>query len=384
MLKTNLGTISIIAVILIAGLMVTPAMSLAGSSERVEKKRQSCSNVIPELKQLIRTTPSLKRQIEQALESPSKRSYWYGKEIDDFVAFFEKWLVYNPLPEAPGKYIRPFDELANSGGGEILFNNNIFSSWFIAFVDARGEYLKTAASSSTLDKWVAYQDVHIDDYEVPEKGFGSFNDFFLRKLRQGARPLDGRGNPSVIVSPADGSLCEIYAKNLDSNFKVKRDVINIRQTLNNSQYAERFIGGKVFDILLWFTDYHHFHAPVAGSIVEIGEYSGSYNYDFAHVDWYRELAKHKRTCYIIDSEKFGLVAMIPVGFWGVGSIISEVKTGDYIEKGQEMGHFGYGGSSILLVFEPGAVDMSLPVPVRQSGDEGYPVNVRQKIGNATK
>lgn len=384
MLKTTPGTAIVFAFILAAGLLTSSAIARAGKTEQAEKTQQVYSNVVPELRQLIRTTPSLKKHIEQALHMPSKESYWYGKKNDDFVSFFEKWLVYNPLPEAPGKYIRPFDELVNSGAGDILFNNNVFSSWFIEFVDARGQYLKTKASGATLDKWMAYPDVHIDDYVIPEKGFVSFNDFFLRKLKQNARPLGGKGVLSVIVSPADGSICEIYAKDLDSNFKVKRDVINIRQTLNNSFYADRFIGGKVFDILLWFTDYHHFHAPVSGKIVEVGEYAGSYNYDFANVDWYRELARHKRTCYIIDSEDFGLVAMIPVGFWGVGSIISEVQAGDYVEKGQEMGHFGYGGSSILLVFEPGAVEMSLPIPVRKSGDEGYPIKVRQKIGTAAR
>ncbi len=349
-----------------------------------EKTQSGYYDAVANLKELIRTTPSLRRHIEEALGVVPKGSYWRGKTVADFVSFFDAWLVYNALPEAPGKYIRPFDELANTDAGDILFNDNVFSSWFIEFVDARGGYLKTPASSATLGKWMAWPDVHIDDYVVPEKGFASFNDFFLRRLKPGARPLDGKGDPSVIVSPADGSICEIYAKDLDTNFKVKRDVINIRQTLNNSAYADRFIGGKIFDILLWFTDYHHFHAPVSGRIVEIGEYAGSYNYDFAHVDWYRELAKHKRTCYIIDSEKFGLVAMIPVGFWGVGSIITEVKEGDYIEKGQEIGHFGYGGSSILLVFEPGAVDMAMKIPARVSGDEGTPVKVRQKIGTSAK
>lgn len=381
MLKASFRTITALTLILVAG---WPAASAHARAEKNVVGAGSYEHVVSGLENLIRTTPSLKRHIVDALKIVPEGSYWHGKTVGDFVAFFEEWLVYNPLPESPGKYVRPFDELANTDGGEILFNDNVFGSWFIEFVNARGEYLSTPASCTTLDSWMAYPDVHIGDYVIPEKGFASFSEFFLRKLKPGARPLGGGEDLSVIVSPADGSVCEIYAKDLDTNFKVKRDVVNIRQTLNNSPYAERFIGGKVLDVLLWFTDYHRFHAPVAGRIVEIGEYAGSYNYDFAHVDWYHQLARHKRTCYIIDSEKFGLVAMIPVGFWGVGSIINEVKAGDYIEKGQEMGHFGYGGSSILLVFEPGRVDLSLPVPIRKSGDEGYPVRVRQKIGTVAR
>jgi len=47
-----------------------------------------------------------------------------------------------------------------------------------------------------------------------------------------------------------------------------------------------------------------------------------------------------------------LVAVVAIRFWGVGSIISKVCVGDVLEKGDYFGHFGYGGSSILLAFEP--------------------------------
>lgn len=336
------------------------------------------------LKELISNTPVLKSQIDKSLKMQDEASFWYNKSTDDFVKFFNEWLVYNPDPGDPQKYIESFDELVDSGAGEILFNDNVFSSWFISFLNARGGYLGTGASAANIDKWMASPDVNISDYIVPKNGFKTFNDFFLRKPKPKARPLDGKNDSSVVVSPADGSVCQIYAEDLGTNFMIKRDVINIRQALNNSPYAQRFIGGPVLDVLLWFTDYHHFHAPVSGRVIEVGEYAGSYNYDFQNVNWYKELAKHKRTCYVIDTEKFGLVAMIPVGFWGVGSIMTEqkVKVGGYIKKGEEIGHFEYGGSSIILIFEPNKVKFSIPIPVRNTGDRGTPIKVRQKIGVA--
>jgi len=101
--------------------------------------------------------------------------------------------------------------------------------------------------------------------------------------------------------------------------------------------------------------------PISGEVVEVGEYAGSYNYNFQNVDWYNALAKHKRTCYVIKSKEFGLVAMIPVGFWGVGSIVTEpkIKVGYQIAEGEIIGHFGYGGSSILLVFEPDKIEFTI-------------------------
>lgn len=387
MLKITFRMKLIFALIILAGSIAPSDIVLAGASEQLQAPGETKANyekAVTNLKNLISNTPSLKVQIAKVLRIPPKTSYWSGKTSDDFVKFFEEWLVYNPLPASPGKYIRLFDELVNSGAGEILFNNNAFTSWFIEFLDARGQYLGTKRSAENIDKWMADPAVKIEDYVVPEGGFKTFNEFFLREFKPEARPLDGKDDPSVIVSPADGTVCQIYAEDLDSNFKVKRDVINIRQALNNSPYADRFIGGPILDLLLWFTDYHHFHAPVSGKIVAFGEYPGSYNYNFQNVNWYRQLAKHKRSCYIIETEKFGLVAMIPIGFWGVGSIVSEVKTGDCVEKGEKLGHFEYGGSSIILVFEPKAIKFTLPIPVQDNGDEGVPVKVRQKIGIAPK
>ncbi len=366
--------------IIFAGLILPSAVImpvLNGQLEAAGETNVSYEKVVSNLKDLISSTPLLKGDIDKALKIQKKDSHWYGKTSADFVKFFEEWLVYNIGPKAPGKYIMLFDELANSGAGEILFNNNVFSSWFIEFLDARGQYLGSKDSTENIAKLMADPVIKIKDYNVPEGGFKNFNEFFLRTLKPGARPLAGKDDPAVIVSPADGTIHQIYIEGLDTNFKVKRDVINMRQALNDSPYAEKFIGGEMVDVLLWFTDYHHFHAPVSGEIVEMDEYPGSYNYNFPNPNWYRELAKHKRLCYIIQSEKFGLVAMIPVGFWGVGSIITERKEGDYVKKGDELGYFAYGGSSILLIFEPQAIKFTIPL-----GEKPTPVRVREKIGVA--
>jgi phosphatidylserine decarboxylase len=228
--------------------------------------------------------------------------------------------------------------------------------------------------------------IDMTQFVIPEGGYKTFWDFFLRKVKPGARPIAAPNDPTVVVSPSDGGTCQIFVNNLDTNFKIKRDELNIRQALNDSPYAEKFVGGPVLDTLLWFTDYHHFHAPVSGKIVELSEYPGSYNYDFDEVSWYADLAKHKRLCYVFETEAHGYVAMIPVGFWGVGSCIPTVKEGDVVKKGQEIGHFGYGGSSILLVFEPGAIEYTKNFPVNRKNrrDGGFTVKQGQEIGKFIK
>lgn len=353
-------------------LLLTGSMSFA-SMVLVEGSNVDTTNyktVITNLENLLEADTNLKIDIEKVLRLQDNRSYyWNNKDIEFFVGFFKEWLVYNPPPWAGPKYIQPFDELANSEGGEILFNNNVFGSWFIDFLDARGQYLHTSQSlearglkKGILDDWQTFPAAQLDLFKAPNKEgiYNSFNDIFLRVPKTPFK-IDGENDPSILVSPASGKIHQIYTENNNSNFKIKKDVINIRQALNNNPIADKFIGGKMVDILLWFTDYHYFHAPISGEIVEIGEYSGSYNYDFQNVDWYTALAKHKRVCYIIKTKEFGMVAMIPVGFWGVGSIITydNIKKGYQITKGEKIGRFGYGGSSILLIFEPDKIEFTI-------------------------
>ena len=75
----------------------------------------------------------------------------------------------------------------------------------------------------------------------------------------------------------------------------------------------------------------------------------------------------------------GLVAMVAIGFWGVGSISSEVRPGQQLKRGDYMGHFGYGGSSILLAFEP-KQDILFDQKLGDA-DHPYLVKVRQGFGH---
>jgi phosphatidylserine decarboxylase len=126
-------------------------------------------------------------------------------------------------------------------------------------------------------------------------------------------------------------------------------------------------------------------------------YEGSYNYDFDNYDpndpyapalpeasdrvgWYQSLGKHKRYVWIFRTEELGLVAMIAIGFWGVGSIINEVPEGATLSKGDRMGHFGYGGSSIVLAFEP---NLNLQFGVHEKGAKGLCTKLVSSPDNPT-
>ena len=125
--------------------------------------------------------------------------------------------VCNPLltpdPENPGFYIDYWDYLANTKAGLKLNNEDKpFKRWFVRFLDMRGRWLNSPASASTIPAWMVYkgEDGHpfdIDDYDVPEGGFQTFNQFFLRNVKVSVRPLcSAASDPGVVVAPCDGGI----------------------------------------------------------------------------------------------------------------------------------------------------------------------------------
>jgi phosphatidylserine decarboxylase len=322
--------------------------------------------------------------------------------------FFKPWLRYSPEPDekhknlrGPSLYIVYWDWLANTSDGRKLTGSDIgFRKWFVQFLELRGKWINSVNSGTTMDAWMEYKGnpahpFNVTEYAVPEGGFKTFNQFFRRSIRASVRPMN---ETASIVSPADGGAFYLQKESTDMTNHAthtleekSKDQFNLADAL--PCYGNSFIGGPLVDILLWFTDYHHFHAPVDGKLIHVAEYQGSYNYDFDNFDpndpyapkpppdsdaagWYKNLNKHKRTAWIIKTEDMGLVAMIAIGFWGVGSISSDLRPGQTLKKGDYMGHFGYGGSSILLAFEP----MQNIKFDGLSDDTGEPVLVKVRQG----
>ncbi|XOV69173.1 MAG: phosphatidylserine decarboxylase [Fluviicola sp.] len=325
--------------------------------------------------------------------------YWepYMTKKKSLVDFFKDWLTFIPVPKNPGLYIEYWDYLVNTNSGLHLANDESFKPWFRTFLNFHSDFINSDASADKkkLNKWKKdtgttahpfdINDFLLPDAKSPTCGFESFNQFFLRNVKEKKRPLcKHAGDPKTVVAPCDGGIFFLnrgdsqgnHSANQDHDLPGKSDTFNLQKALPG--YGRYFENGPLLDILLWFTDYHHFHAPVSGKVIHHGLYRGSYNYDFGDYDpsdfyapnrtsdsdrvgWYEKLGKHQRYVWIIDTEDLGLVAMIAIGFWGVGSIINGLGDGTpEIQKGDYMGHFGYGGSSIVLAFSP-EVDLEFKV-----------------------
>ncbi|MDP9010839.1 MAG: archaetidylserine decarboxylase [Pseudomonadota bacterium] len=195
--------------------------------------------------------------------------------------------------------------------------------------------------------------------------FGSFNEFFTRTLKPGARTI--AADPAAIACPADGTISEAGSIDGEQLLQAKGRRYTLTELLAAQPWARNFEGGSFATIYLAPFNYHRVHMPLRGRLKETVYVPGrlfSVNAaTAAHVP--KLFARNERVLTLFDTA-FGEVALIMVGALNVGSIAT-IWAGDItpaarrviarlppqdvsIEKGEELGRFNM-GSTVILLFQ---------------------------------
>ena len=151
-----------------------------------------------------------------------------------------------------------------------LFHASLFSR-------LAGVYADTKLSCRRIEPTIRQLNINMDDFVVPEGGYKSFNEFFSRKLRMGARQFDPA--PDALCSPADCRI-KVWPVLPDGIcFPIKGRTFSMAELLGdeNRKLAERFIGGSLCICRLCPADYHRYHFPAAGRIVSHWKLKGNYH-----------------------------------------------------------------------------------------------------------
>lgn len=202
--------------------------------------------------------------------------------------------------------------------------------------------------------------------------YPTFNAFFTRALKSGARTIDP--DPSTLVSPVDGAISQIGQISTDRVFQAKGQSFSLTELLGgDDERAEPFREGEFATIYLSPKDYHRIHMPMAGTLKEMVYVPGKlFSVNPVTAENVPNLfARNERVACLFDTEA-GPMAMVLVGAMIVGSVETtwagvvapnsgKVTQWQYsgddavrFEKGQEMGRFRL-GSTVVLVMPKGAV-----------------------------
>ena len=329
-------------------------MSIIAVAQPTKVQTVPWGNTITKLKILVNTNPELKQDLQHLLKNATSKE-WNGKNLNDFYGFFAGWLTFNEIPNTAQLYsLAIYDLFAEKNGREVLGKEPMLD-WLREFMIARGMYLDSKLSTSGLGFWTSDPNIHILDYVIPLGGFKSFNDFFTRQIRRSVRPVDQ--TPNGITMPADGYVW-LASSNIDKNqtFRLKNDNLDIATLLGGDPLYTKFIGGSAVIVYLRATDYHHFWSPVTGQIVAENQLAGFYVADGSPT----AAMDHRRAYFIIKTPHMGYVAMGIIGMYDISSINLIKNVGDNVKVGDELGHFAYGGSEIILLFQKGQVTLNVP------------------------
>lgn len=218
-----------------------------------------------------------------------------------------------------------------------------------------GRLYDSPFSKGKIEAMIEELSINVDEIAFPEKGFRSFNEFFARKLKPEKRPFST--DPHLLVSPADGRVLVFPALQEDTFAPVKGHPYSIRKMLPD--HADRFINGTLAIVRLCPADYHRYHFPCTGDIIEYWSIAGAYHSvnPIALGSGPDVFGDNKRSYTLIETECAGVLCFMEVGAFGVGSIVNKRRSG-HVEKMDEKGYFKFGGSTVVLVFEPSRIRFS--------------------------
>ncbi|QQR79365.1 MAG: phosphatidylserine decarboxylase [Deltaproteobacteria bacterium] len=201
------------------------------------------------------------------------------------------------------------------------------------------------------------KDFHIPMEDYEEKSFSSFNDFFIRKFREGKRNFSS--TPSDFCAPAEGRYLAFDRITPTQTFPVKGTYLKASDLLGDNIKAQPFMEGPLVIARLCPVDYHRFHFPDSGEVLERYTISGELHSVNPIALKTKEdiFIKNERQVTILKTKNFGKIAFIEVGAMMVGKIV-QTYSGIQFFKGQEKGYFLFGGSTVVILGEPGRLRMS--------------------------
>jgi phosphatidylserine decarboxylase len=236
---------------------------------------------------------------------------------------------------------------------------------------------------------------YVYDPDDEHWGFTSWNDFFTRRFRDGERPVVAPDDDAVIASPCEATPYRIASRvQRRDEFWAKAEPYSLDELLAGDESVDGFVGGTVFQAFLSATEYHRWHSPVGGRVLRAWVEPGTYyseadaqGADAAQPTLSQGYMAHVATRAILvieaDDPALGQLAVVFIGMSDVSScVIREGLVGQRVAKGDELGYFQFGGSTVCVVFPPGAVGAFSLEAIPQAQDE-EPVLLRVRSHLAT-
>ncbi|PIN09573.1 Phosphatidylserine decarboxylase [Handroanthus impetiginosus] len=255
--------------------------------------------------------------------------------------------------------------------------------------EKQGRKMDSAESSEDIPKFInLFKDqINLSEIKYPIEHFKTFNEFFIRELKPGARPITSIECDDIAVCAADSRLTAFETATDAMRFWIKGRKFSVRGLLGPEVCSDAFIDGSLVIFRLAPQDYHRFHIPVSGTIEKFVDIPGclyTVNPIAVNSKYCNVFTENKRVVALISTEEFGKVAFVAIGATMVGSITFSKKQDDYVRKGDEFGYFSFGGSTVICFFEKDAIKIDEDLLENSGRSLETLVRVGMKLGVSTK
>jgi phosphatidylserine decarboxylase len=223
-----------------------------------------------------------------------------------------------------------------------------FSRWY-------GRRMDQPKSRARIQPFLEAYAVDVSEFADSVADYGSFNEFFYRRLKPEARPIDS--SPDSAVFPADGRHLAIENIDQAGQFYIKGQRFDRARFIGDPGLAEAFKGGALLISRLCPVDYHRYHFPVSGVAGPVETLPGSLR-SVSPLALRRQLSilwENRRARTVVESPEFGRVLIMEIGATCVGGMHRTYDPGP-VGKGGEKGYFSFGGSCVATIYEKGAIE----------------------------
>lgn len=253
--------------------------------------------------------------------------------------------------------------------------------------------LPKMCTDKIIKGFVRLFDVNLAESRYPIEHFKSLQQFFIRELKEGVRPINQQEDS--IVSPADGVVSQQGTITNGQMIQAKGRFYSVLDLVKDEVLADTFSNGHFFTLYLSPKDYHRFHMPLAACISETIFVGGAlWPVNRFAVDNIENLfAINERSITVAHCQKTGLpFLVIAVGACMVGKIelnyLPNIKSNPWprrylhspeqkiiMSKGEELGKFMF-GSTIILLFSAG-FNLAVRVQTPQKIQMGEKLAIRR-------
>lgn len=261
--------------------------------------------------------------------------------------------------------------------GRVCLEGVVKRPWFSSLY---GRWADSARSRKEIRAFLERFEVDTSEFLEPVDSYRTFNEFFHRRLKPGARPI--AAGEEVVVFPADGRHLLVPDLSAESFVYAKGRRFPLSEFLGGDALAAEFAGGSAIFSRLCPTDYHRFHFPLGGfceasHLIRGPLYSVS---PIALVRSLRYLVGNKRRITRIRNSRIGSYLFVEIGATNVGTIVETCPGDVEVQKGDEKGYFRFGGSMVVTLFPAGSFEPDADLAAQSAAGHELYAKVGESMG----